>query len=74
MATRVDPARDVFVVPATRGSIFDPAGEPLEGHYPHRLVGKIGIDATAKAHRGGAIFDRAWPKGWGEVKLEDFLD
>ena len=48
--------------------------EPLEGHYPHRLVGKIGIDATAKAHRGGAIFERAWPKGWGKVKLEDFLD
>jgi len=74
LATRVDPARDVFVVPATRGSIFDPAGEPLEGHYPHRLVGKIGIDATAKAHRGGAIFDRAWPRRWGKVKLEDYLD
>jgi UbiD family decarboxylase len=74
LATRVDPARDVIIVPATRGSIFDPAAEPLEGHYPHRLVGKIGIDATAKAHRGGAIFDRAWPKGWGKVKLEDFLD
>ncbi|MCW5770594.1 MAG: UbiD family decarboxylase [Rhodospirillaceae bacterium] len=74
MATRVDPARDVFVVPYTRGSIFDPAGEPLDGHYPHRLVGKIGIDATAKAHRGGAIFDRAWPKNWGKVKLEDYLD
>ena len=50
------------------------AAEPLEGHYPHRLVGKIGIDATAKAHRGGAIFERAWPRGWGKVKLEDFLD
>jgi len=74
IATRVDPARDIVIVPGTRGSIFDPAAEPLEGHYPHRLVGKIGIDATAKAHRGGAIFDRAWPKGWGKVKLEDFLD
>lgn len=74
LATRVDPSRDVIIVPATRGSIFDPAAEPLAGHYPHRLVGKIGIDATAKAHRGGAIFDRAWPKGWGKVKLEDFLD
>jgi 4-hydroxy-3-polyprenylbenzoate decarboxylase len=74
LATRVDPSRDVIIVPATRGSIFDPAAAPLEGHYPHRLVGKIGIDATAKAHRGGAIFDRAWPKGWGKVKLEDFLD
>jgi UbiD family decarboxylase len=74
MATRVDPARDIIIVPGTRGSIFDPAAEPLDGHYPHRLVGKIGIDATAKAHRGGAIFERAWPKGWGKVKLEDFLD
>jgi UbiD family decarboxylase len=74
IATRVDPARDVIIVPHTRGSIFDPAAEPLAGHEPHRLVGKIGIDATAKAHRGGAVFDRAWPKGWGKVKLEDFLD
>jgi len=74
LATRVDPARDVVVVPQTRGSLFDPAAEPLDGHYPHRLVGKIGIDATAKAHRGGAIFDRAWPRGWGRVKLEDYLD
>lgn len=74
LATRVDPARDVVIVPHTRGSIFDPAAEPLAGHDPHRLVGKIGIDATAKAHRGGAIFDRAWPRGWGKVKLEDYLD
>lgn len=74
LATRVDPARDIIIVPHTRGSIFDPAAAPLEGHDPHRLVGKIGIDATAKAHRGGAIFDRAWPKGWGKVRLEDFLD
>lgn len=73
LATRVDPARDIIIVPGTRGSIFDPAAEPLADHYPHRLVGKIGIDATAKAHRGGAIFERAWPKGWGKVKLEDFL-
>ena len=74
IATRVDPARDIIIVPHTRGSIFDPAAEPLAGHDPHRLVGKIGIDATAKAHRGGAVFDRAWPKGWGKVKLSDYLE
>ena len=64
---------DVFVVPATRGSIFDPAAEPLEGHYPHRLVGKIGIDATAKPRHDVKDFDRPWPKNWGKVKLADYL-
>ena len=73
MATRVDPARDVIVVPNTRGSIFDPAGEPIDGHYPHRLVGKIGIDATAKPGHRAKDFERAWPRHWGQVHLKDFL-
>jgi len=36
-----DPARDVIIVPGTRGSIYDPSAEPLEGSYPNRIVGKI---------------------------------
>ncbi len=73
IATRVDPARDIVIVPHTRGSPFDPAGAPLDGHYPHRTVGKIGIDATRKSRHDAKDFDRAWPKNWGKVKLEDFL-
>ena len=43
------------------------------GHEPFRLVGKIGIDATAKAHRGIDDFQEAFPVNWGKVKLEDYL-
>jgi UbiD family decarboxylase len=74
MASRVDPARDIIIVPNTRGSLYDPSAAPLEDGTPHRLVGKIGIDATAKPRHDLRDFKRAWPIGWGRVKLEDFLD
>ncbi len=73
MATRVDPARDIIIVPGTRGSPYDPSAQPLPGHEPFRLVGKIGIDATAKPHRGGDDFRQAFPLNWGKVRLEDYL-
>jgi UbiD family decarboxylase len=73
IATRVDPARDIVIVPHTRGSLFDPSGTPIEGQEPHRLVGKIGIDATAKARHNIKDFERAWPVNWGKVRLEDYL-
>ena len=73
MATRVDPARDVFVVPATRGSLYEPSGGVIPGHEPFRLVGKIGIDATAKPHRGATDFQEAFPLNWGKAKLADYL-
>jgi 2,5-furandicarboxylate decarboxylase 1 len=73
LATRVDPARDIIVVPNTRGSPFDPSGRPLEGHAPLRTVGKIGIDATRKSRHDPADFERAWPINWGKIRLEDFL-
>ena len=55
------------------GSLFDPSGSPIEGQEPHRLVGKIGIDATAKARHNIKDFERAWPINWGKVRLEDYL-
>ena len=73
MATRVDPAKDIFVVPATRGSLYDPAGELVPGGEPFRLVGKVGIDATAKPHRGIDDFKEAFPVNWGKVHLKDYL-
>jgi UbiD family decarboxylase len=73
IATRVDPAKDVFVVENTRGSLYDPAATPVEGSYPFRLTGKIGIDATIKARHNKADFERAWPLNWGKVALQDYL-
>jgi 2,5-furandicarboxylate decarboxylase 1 len=73
IATRCDPARDIIVVPHTRGSPYDPSAKPLEGHAPWRIVGKMGIDATAKSRHDPADFERAWPKNWGKVKLADYL-
>jgi len=73
LATRVDPAKDIIVVPGTRGSLYDPSATPIPGQAPWRTVGKIGIDATAKDRTNAADFERAWPLHWGEVKLEDYL-
>ena len=41
--------------------------------FRSRLVGKIGIDATAKARHNIKDFERAWPVNWGKVRLEDYL-
>jgi len=73
IATRCDPARDVITVPNTRGSPYDPSARPLDGHYPWRVVGKMGIDATRKSRHDPHDFDRAWPKNWGKVRLTDYL-
>jgi len=73
IATRCDPACDLFVVPGSRGSPYDPSAAPLPGQAPWRQVGKIGIDATAKARHDPADFKRAWPRNWGKVRLEDYL-
>ena len=71
--TRTDPARDVIIVPNTRGAGFDPSAEPLPDHYPHRLVGKIGVDSTIKSRHGADDYERTWPRNWGNVFLKDFL-
>ncbi len=70
IATRCDPSRDIIIADNTRGSPFDPSGEPIDAFW--RTVGKIGIDATAKS-RNLADHERAWPLNWGKVKLEDYL-
>lgn len=72
IATRCDPARDILIVPNTRGSLYDPAAQPLDDHYPFRLSGKLGIDATRKSRHDPRDFDRAWPLHWGEVRLDDY--
>lgn len=73
MATRCDPAKDIFVVPHTRGSLYDPAAQPLPDFSPYRVTGKIGIDATAKSRYGVKDFNRSVPRNWRSVNLADFL-
>jgi len=74
IATRADPERDIFIVPHTRGSLYDPSAQPLpQEFYPFRVAGKIGIDATIKARHDRRDFIRAWPKNWGKVHLKDFV-
>lgn len=73
IATRCDPARDLVIVPRTRGSLYDPSAEPLPGAFPFRLVGKLGIDATIKSRHDVRDFEWAFPKNWGKVKLEDYI-
>ena len=74
LATRCDPGTDMFMVPRTRGSGWDPSARPIPGEIMHRVVGKMGLDATMKGRFDRTDFERAWPPGWDEVKLEDFLD
>ena len=73
LATRVDPAKDIIIVPGTRGSLYDPSAEPISDDYPWRITGKMGVDATIKKRHDAHDFDRAWPKNWGKVLLKDFL-
>ena len=53
MATRVDPAKDIFVVPATRGSLSEPSGEliPALARTPdsHGAIDRRG-DRSAPCH------------------------
>lgn len=82
MATRVDPSKDVVTVGNARGLPFDPSAEPVLGAFPHTgesrfpsTVGKWGIDATKPVPyhvERRRLYDRAWPKNWGKVSLEDY--
>lgn len=83
MSTRVDPSKHIIVVDNARAFPFDPSATPVleasadtvNTRFPS-LVGKWAIDATkpvpyrASERRN---FERAWPIGWGEVRLEDYL-
>jgi 2,5-furandicarboxylate decarboxylase 1 len=83
LATRVDPSRHVITIPNARGSSFDPSAIPIEGAVPDTVqsrapatVGKWGIDATKPApfRAERRNYERAWPIGWGDVKLEDYKE
>ncbi len=74
IATRCDPSRDIIVVGNTRGSPYDPSAQPIGDDGFWRTVGKVGIDATAKARHKLSDFDNALPRHWGKVNLADYLD
>ncbi len=75
IATRCDPSRDMFIVDRTRGSLWDPSAAPIpDDPIGHRVVGKVGIDASVKGRHDAADFELAWPEGWDEIELEDYLD
>lgn len=84
IASRVNPSRDLIIIDNARGTPFDPTATPIvaagshvaETRFPS-VVGKWGIDATKpvpyrQAER--ALFERAWPLHWNEIRLEDFAD
>jgi UbiD family decarboxylase len=83
LSTRVDPSKHVMVIPNARIWPFDPSATPVEGAFPHTastrlpsVVGKWGIDATKPVpYRASERknYERAWPIGWGKIKLEDYL-
>jgi UbiD family decarboxylase len=83
MATRVDPSRDVITIGNARGFMFDPSAQPVieaspdatQSRHPS-IVGKWGIDATKPVRYRAEErknYERAWPIGWKNVKLEDYL-
>jgi len=82
LSTRVDPARDVIIVPNTRGWMFDPRAKPEIGAMPNSaetrypaVASRWGINATKppryRAERKD--YERAWPIGMRELRLEDYL-
>jgi 2,5-furandicarboxylate decarboxylase 1 len=83
LSTRVDPAKDVFIIRNARAFPFDPSAQVVPNSFPNAeqtrfpsVVGKWGIDATKPVPYRAAerkLFERAWPAHWGKVKLEDYL-
>jgi 2,5-furandicarboxylate decarboxylase 1 len=80
LSTRVDPEKDITVIPGVRTHPMDPTGDVL-GEVGtsgwQRLGSKVMIDATRpplNEPERRKVFDRIRPPGFGAIKLEDFLD
>lgn len=51
------------------------SAEPIpDDPIGHRVVGKVGIDASVKGRHDVSDFELAWPEGWDDINLEDYLD
>jgi UbiD family decarboxylase len=78
LTTRVDPERDITVIPGVRGHPMDPTGVEFfhTGQVGwQRLGSKVLVDATRPPTNDPEreVFTRIKPPGYGEVKLADFL-
>ncbi|HEY3313825.1 MAG TPA: UbiD family decarboxylase [Bacillota bacterium] len=79
ISTRVNPAKDIFIVPDTLGHPLDASLELVTppGYAPGIRVGsKMGIDATKPPTRLADArdhFTRAMPRGLNEFSLKDFI-
>jgi 3-polyprenyl-4-hydroxybenzoate decarboxylase len=79
LTTRVDPERDVAIIPGLRGHGMDASliefGKPGMATW-QRFGGKMIIDATrppTSAPDERAVFERIKPLHNDEIRLEDFL-
>lgn len=76
VATRVEPTRDIFVVPSAKGHALDPTAREAAGGPRNVVTGKWAIDATgppASDPPARARFERTVPPHAGKVRLADFL-
>ena len=76
ISTRVDPERDLLIVPNAKGHPIDPTARQTSGGPRNVVTGKWGIDATKpslihEAER--ARFERTLPPHYGEVDLKNYL-
>jgi 2,5-furandicarboxylate decarboxylase 1 len=74
ISTRVNPQRDVFIVPETFGHPLDVSLEPIGNKMV--LGSKMGIDATKGPKtkpEDRALFDRISPKGVEKVNIADYV-
>jgi len=81
ISTRVNPQRDIFIIPDIRGHTYDLSltelGAPGDPNW-QALGSKMGIDATKPSvildPEEREKFERTRPMGFGEIFLKDFTD
>jgi len=81
VSTRVNPQKDVFIIPDVRGHTYDQSlieiGEPGKPNW-QAMGSRMGIDATKPSMMNDPEerkkFERTRPIGYGKVFLKDFMD
>jgi len=76
VGTRVDPETDVMQITGTAGLPYDLSLPLIPEAAPLRRGSKLAIDATKPPTTQKDLrdkFQRISPKGWGRVRLEDFI-
>jgi 2,5-furandicarboxylate decarboxylase 1 len=76
LSTRVEPSRDIHIVPGVRGHPIDPGARAVEGEPRRRVADKWAIDATKPPMSRPAArhsYRKTLPLGWGRHLLSDYL-